>query len=298
MSIVKKQYKRRIRILQNLIFFAFIFSCSPALCQLNPEVQTDTLSKKQIRKQERIEFKKTADRNYIRLGYVFANLDTELSFEFTDRYLIAKVGLEDDFGLPGKKNFITASYINRITPASGIYVNYYGINRTENRLTDREIIFKKDTIPAGTENTAYFNTQVISTGYLYSILKDPNAFLGAFFNIYFMWLDTGVKSEIANIDAKIKLIAPLPNVGLIAMFKLNKWLYINGEISFFSLYTKDFGGSLYSFSAKLLFKPVSWFAFDLSYQEFDILVEFPEAEINIAIDYNFRGPALGINFFF
>ena len=211
---------------------------------------------------------------------------------------MAKVELENDFGLPGNKSFFTASYINRFTPASGIYVNYYGINRSENRHTERDIVFKEDTIPAGVQSTGYFNTQVISMGYLYSIKQDPNAYLGAFFNIYFMWLDTGIKSDIGNVDAKVRLLAPLPNVGLIAMFKLNSWLSLNGDVGFFSLHTKDLKGSLYNFSANLLFKPLSWFAFDLSYQEFDIQVQFPYEEINTVVDYNFRGPALGLSFFF
>ena len=298
LSIVNKQYAPAIKLLYGSIFFALIFSCCPAFSQLNPESQTDTLDKKQIRKQKRIEFKETAERNYIRLGFVRAHLDTELTFEFPDKYLMAKIGLEDDFGLPGKKTFTTGSYINRITPASGIYLNYYGINRTADRQTEREIIFKGDTIEEGLETTAYFNTQVISTGYLFSIKQDPGVFLGAFFNIYFMWLDTGIRSEVGDIDAKVRLVAPLPNIGVIFMFKLNSWLSLNGDVSFFTLHTTGFSGSLYSFSAKLLFKPAHWLAFDLSYQEFDIRVQWPYEEINTVVDYNFRGPALGVNFFF
>ncbi len=297
-SIAKKHEKCRTRSLLGSVLFVFIFSSFPAWCQLNQVPQTDTLNKKQIRAQKRIDFKKIEDRNYLRIGFVHAHLDTELSFELPDRYLIAKIGLEDDFGLPGKKTFITASYINRLTPSSGIYANYYGIDRSENRHTDRDIIFKDDTIPAGVKSTGYFNTNVVSIGYLYSIKQDPDAYLGAFINIYFMWLDTGILSEIGDIDTKVRLVAPLPNVGLIAMFKLTSWLYLNGDVSFFSLYTKDFSGSLYSFSAKLLFKPTRWLAFDLSYQEFDIRVIFPYEEINTTVDYNFRGPALGMSFFF
>jgi hypothetical protein len=32
-------------------------------------------------------------------------------------------------------------FIHRITPASGIYVNYYGINRTEDHETERDYHF-------------------------------------------------------------------------------------------------------------------------------------------------------------
>lgn len=297
-NMLKKRYSNKNRLGHSLILFMITFTFGPALCQINQETQTDTLSKKQIRIQKRIEFKKAENRYFIRLGYVFAHLDTDISFELPDTYLIAKVGLEDDFSLPENKSFFTASYIHRITPASGIYVNYYGIKRRENRQTQREIIFHRDTIPAGLNNTAYFNTQVISTGYLFSIKQDPGAFLAAYFNIYFMRLDTGVKSEIGDIDSQVGLVAPLPNIGLIGMFKLNRWLYLNGNVGFFSIKTNDLSGALYSFSIELMSRPVKWFAVDLSYQEFDIQVGFPYKNINTTVNYNFSGPAVGLSFSF
>jgi hypothetical protein len=280
------------------ILIISIFLCPQVKSQVSEDPLPDTLSKKQIRTQKRIEFKKMKGRNFIRVSYVFAHLDTDIFFELPDKYLIAKVGLEDDFGLPGSKSFFTGSYINRVTPASGIYVNYYGINRSENRQTERDIIFQGDTIPAGIKNTAYFNTQVLSTGYLFSLKQDSDAYLAAYFNIYFMWLNTGVRSEIGEIDSKVGLLAPLPNLGLIAMFKINRWLNLNGNVGFFSIQTSDLGGSLYNFSLELMVRPVHWFAFDLSYQEFDIRVNFPFEEINTTVNYNFSGPAVGLSFYF
>lgn len=122
--------------------------------------------------------------------------------------------------------------------------------------------------------------------------------MAAHFNIYFMWLDTGVRSEIGEIDSKVGLLAPLPNLRLSAIFKINRWLYLNGNVGFFSMQTSDLGGSLYNFSLELMVRPVQWFAVDLSYQEFDIRVEFPFEDINTAVDYNFSGPAVGLSFYF
>jgi hypothetical protein len=113
-----------------------------------------------------------------------------------------------------------------------------------------------------------------------------------------MWLDTGVRSEIGENDSKVGLLAPLPNLGLIAMFKINRWLYLNGNVGFFSMQTSDLGGSLYNFSLELMVRPVNWFALDLSYQEFDVRVDFPFEEINTTVDYNFSGPAVGLSFYF
>ncbi|NJN26361.1 MAG: hypothetical protein HC819_10470 [Cyclobacteriaceae bacterium] len=221
-----------------------------------------------------------------------------MEFELVEDLLTAKVGLEDNLGLPGKRAFFTAAFIHRFTPTSGIYVNYYGINRSENHVTDRDIIFQTDTIPAGTASMVYFNTQVISTGYLLSLVQDPNTFLGAYFNLYFMWLKTGVRSDLGSIDTEVNYVAPLPNFGIVAMFKIKSWLFLEGNVGFFSLKMNDFDGTLYDFSARLNFRPTRWLGFTMSYQEFDIRVGFPYESIYTTVDYNFRGPALGVNLSF
>lgn len=281
-----------------LVFTILIFALIKVLAtttsaQHHPH--DDSLIHKQNKKLNREEFRKTKERYFFTFRAVNARLDTEVEFELVDDLLTAKVGLEDNLGLPGKRTFFTATFIYRFTPMSGIYVNYYGINRTENHVTDRDIIFQSDTIPAGTANMVYFNTQVISMGYLLSLIRDPNSFLGAYFNLYLMWLKTGVRSDLGNIDAKVNFIAPLPNFGIVAMFKLKRWLFLEGNVGFFSLKVSDFDGTLYDFSVRLNFKPTKWLGLNVGYQEFDIRVGFPYESINTTIDYNFRGPAFGVS---
>ena len=269
---------------------------------LTNSVSGDTVKNKEIkkkeRKEERVTLRHSPNRFGIKVNYVYAFLDTEVSFQLAKGNLSSTLSLENNLGLPSSRFFFTGSFLYRITPRSGIYAQYYGINRAKNSQTDRQYIFKKDTIPEGTNINVYFNTQVISAGYLLSVLRDPDAFLGFYFNIYFMLVETGVKSNIGDRSPNVELIAPLPNFGIIATFKLNKWLYLNGEIGFFSLHTSTFGGSLHNFNLSLIARPVHWLGINLSYQEFDVRAEFPSDNINTVVDYNFRGPSIGLSFFF
>lgn len=258
----------------------------------------DKESKKQERLEERFQLRHSHRRFSIKFGYVYAFLDTRVSFELPHGNLNSTLSLEQNLGLPGNSTFFTGAFLYRITPRSGIYAQYYGINRSESTQTDQDYVFLRDTIPAGTNVKAHFNTQVISAGYLLSVLRDPNAFLGFYFNLYFMFLETGVKSDVGSISPDVKLAAPLPNVGILASFRLTKWLNLNGGVGFFSLHTSDFGGSLYNFDISLMAKPFHFMGISLSYQEFDVNVEFPSDNINTIIDYNFRGPAIGLTFIF
>ena len=275
-----------------VIAMGLILSNKPVFGQLN-ETGSDVLSRKHRKKETRDEFRKTNQQYFFKFGAVNAKLDTEVSFDLADDLLTATLGLEDNLGLPGKRTFFSASFVHRFTPASGMYINYYGINRSETRVTNTDLIFGHDTIPMGTATKAFFNTQVISAGYLFTLVQDPDAFLGAFFNIYLMGLYTGVKSDFGDLEAKISYAVPLPNFGLVAMFKLKEWLYLDGNIGFFTLALEDFDGTIYDFRARLVFKPTNWLGLSINYQKFVIRVKWLYDGIPTTVDYNFRGPGLG-----
>jgi len=259
---------------------------------------SDIDSIRELKAMQNKEFRKDHRNIFLNAGSVFADLNTGVTFDLANGLFSVNLGLEDPLGLPEKRTFFNASLFYRISPVSGLYVQYYGIDRKKSFSIGSDIIFLRDTIPSGTMSMAYFDTRVISAGYMLSILQDPDAFLGAFFNIYLMQLETGVRSDIGNINSKVGLIAPLPNLGLNGMFKLADWLYLDWTVGFFSLHTADFSGSLYDLNATLNFRPAKWLGVGLSYQEFNVRVEFPEKGINTTVDYNFRGPKLGVTFIF
>jgi hypothetical protein len=269
---------------------------------LTETVSNDTVKDKEIKKPERqaerIALGQSHSRFAVKLGYVYAKLDTKVSFEPPQGILSSTISLESNLGLPSNSYFITGSFLYRITPRSGIYAQYYGINREGNSQTGQDYIFSSDTIPSGTNINAFFNTQVISAGYMLSVLRDPHAFLGFYFMVYLMLLETGVKSDLGAVNADVRLVAPLPNFGLLASFRLTKWLTLDGNVGFFSLTTSTFGSSIYDFNLSLIARPVHWLGINLSYQEFDVRVEFPSNNLNTTADYNFRGPSLGMTFIF
>jgi hypothetical protein len=79
----------------------------------------DSLTREQSKKLKRDEFRKNTQRYFFEFAAVNAGLDTKVEFDILDELLTAKVGLEDNLGLPGKSAFLTAVFIHRITPASG-----------------------------------------------------------------------------------------------------------------------------------------------------------------------------------
>ncbi len=269
------------------------FPIEPAKDSLNSKE-----SRKAARDEERDELRHSHSRFTIKFDNVYAKLNTTATFQINDGILNASLGLEDNLGLPGQKYFFTGSLAYRITPRSGLYAQYYGINRKETHVADQDYYFLDDTIAAGSTVTAFFNTQIVSAGYLLSVLKNSDAFLGFYFNLYIMKLSTGIASNTNNLDRNVDLFAPFPNLGVLVSFKVAKKLYIDGAMGFFSFNTKTFGGAVHSYDITLMFKPVRWLGINLSYKKFDVNVFFMEDSIKTTLDYNFSGPSVGLTFVF
>lgn len=262
----------------------------------------DSLSKKQTKKIVRKEWRHQARQNnqkyFIQTYLMYASLKSDVTFSKPGGIISATIGLEEQLKLPDHKNIITCTFLGRITPNSGVFAQYYGLNRNQTNTFDQDLIFFEDTIPAGTTSQIYFNTQMFSFGYLLSLLKKQEVFLGVYFNIIVMYLNLGVQSDIGNIDAPDEPLLPFPNFGLVAHFKLKNWLFLNGSVGFFGFRVKAMDESFYDFTIGLEFKPKTWFGISIGYQEFDVKALFPEENINVEVDYNFRGPAIGLNFSF
>ena len=72
-----------------------------------------------------------------------------------------------------------------------------------------------------------------------------------------------------------------------------------GSIGVFSLNTEDYGGLISNYNLSLGIIPTRWLAINLSYTEFNIRVyNNIEKEIDAIVEYNFRGPAIGLSFKF
>ena len=255
------------------------------------------------RKQKKAEGKKllkdTHSRFLIKYDYVFANLKTRVTVNGPYGILNLSLSLEDNLGLPSYASFSSLAFIYRATLRSGLYVNYYGINRNQDFVSEKDLIFLGDTIKAGAGINTYFNTQIVSAGYMFSALIKPDAYLGFYANLYVIALKTGFNTKYESRSAELVLNMPLPNFGFVGSFRLTKWLMFYGSMGVFSLNTNDYGGIIYSFNVSLGFQPAKWLAINISYKEFNIRVyNNIGKEIDATVDYNFSGPAVGMTFKF
>ena len=261
--------------------------------------ETNKLERKKRKAEGKKLLKDTHSRFLIKYDLVFANLKTRVTVNGPKGILNLSLSLEDNLGLPSNASFSSVAFVYRATLRSGLYINYYGINRNEDFVSQEDLYFLGDTIPAGSGINTYFNTQIISAGYIFSALIKPDAYLGFYANLYVISLKTGFSTKNGDRNADLVYAMPLPNFGFVGSFRLTKWLMFYGSIGVFSLHTEDYGGVINNYNVSLEFIPTRWFAINLSYKEFNIRVyNNIEKEIDAIVEYNFSGPAVGLTFKF
>jgi len=235
----------------------------------------------------------------IKYDLIFANLKTRVTVNGPQGILNLSLSLEDNLGLPSRSSFSSLAFVYRMTKRSGLYLNYYGINRSEDIVSQDDLYFLGDTIPAGSGINTYFNTQIVSVGYMLSALINPDAYLGFYANLYVISLKTGFSSKSGGKGESLILTMPLPNFGFVGSFRLTKHVMFYGSMGVFSLNTEDYGGVINNYNISLEFIPTRWFAINLSYKEFNIRVyDNIDKEIDAIVEYNFSGPAVGLTFKF
>jgi hypothetical protein len=280
---------------------SYAFGVSDSLSQVSDTLLTHKEArkeKKHERKQERKD--KIGAHVLLSLNFTYAFLESQIRFITPSGLLSFQVGLEKNLGLQDQAMIYSSSIIARITPRSGIYGMYYGLNRSSKYVMKNDIILPKDTIHAGSFVEAYFNTYVFSLGYMFSILKEQKSFLGIYFNIYVMNIQTGVASNILKESSySYQFLAPLPNFGLIMDFELAKWFRITGGMGlFFVNNIEGVGGTIHDINFYTIFKPAKWVALSIGAQAFNVIVTSDETDYLLNISYSFKGPSCSLKFIF
>lgn len=290
--------------MRNLVLCFFIIFCLQGFAQVKrnhnaDSSMPDTLSKKQVKKVERADWRSRIRENhsqfFLKGNYVWAQYETNITTKYPGSIFSATIGLEEHLELPDQQAFLTTSFLGRFSPGSGIYVEYYGLKRNKSFTTTKELVFFEDTIPAGTTSGTYFNTQVFSAGYLLSVLKKSEAFLGIYFNVYLMNLNTGVYSDFKSHESSLNMSIPFPNIGLVTALEIREWLYFGANVGVFVFQLEDLNQSLYDFNIELSFRPNKWLGISVSYKEFDVQIKSTENAMDVLVDYNFKGPSLGLS---
>lgn len=254
-------------------------------------------------RQDRKEKRKLARQqmtDHFRIGlfgtYAFINSSAE--FTGPNSIVSVNIDLEKHFGLRNEKMIYYGILVYRITPRSGVNMTYYRLHRQQDHYMKNDIIFLRDTIPKGHLLGGFMTTSMISFGYLFSILLEESAYLGAFINLYIASNKVGIESETFKLSRSVHFFAATPNFGLVANIKLKKWLMISGGFGVFFLNTEDWSANFLDLQIMADFYPMKWLGIGVGYQAFLVNGSVPGDFITTHLNYSIKGPNIGLKFVF
>jgi len=279
------------------LLIIFLFSC------FFSEAQNESSNKNSFIKQSLVDNNVDSTHNsefkkHIRVSFIgiYSKVNSNMRLEGSRGILSSQINFEDHLGLDDVKNIYAVTVVTRLTPHSGLYGSFYTLNRKNTIQLEEDLPIENDTLKKGLLVDGYFNTTVFSLGYLHSILKKENAFLGVYVNLYIIKISAGIRSEIFDINKSTALLAPLPNFGILSAFQLNKSFSIAGSLGIFFIDNENMTGTFIDANLGVSYNPTSWIGATLGYYVFDVRVGWPIDKVYGYANYNYGGPSLGITF--
>ncbi len=292
-------------ICQFTLIFLFILSFSKySVAQENNSAPADTTKRltHQEKKAERKALNKEAlkGKHFEITSFVtYSNMNSGISITGPKGVLGASLSLETFLGF--EKNVWIPSFLFNyaFTRRSSIYAEYYNIHRSVKYDVNKEFEFGDTIVPidAG-EIKIYFNTDIWSVGYRYSLINSTKADLSFFFNIYAIRVAMGIDLDKTNLVKNYAFTAPLPSFGYQFSYEMTKNLYFGASMSLFILQVNDFGGFINNTRISIDYKTTKWLNLGLGYNYFKLQIKTIETNFKTDIDYGYNGPTLFARFTF
>jgi hypothetical protein len=217
---------------------------------------------------------------------------TEINFEST-------MGMDDNENLP----LILGYY--RVAKKHRIKFQYFRLDRIGDSVSDVPIRFGDIIFPANFPLSSYFNVDVYSLGYSYSLIHDEKKELAFSFGVQFQDIEMGISGNLGPgfISEASDVFAPLPTFGGSFDYAISdKWVFTS-LIGVFGLDIdlgdeSEFAGEIVQINAGIRYRAFKNVAIGLQYNYFRVDVDVADRNWVGALEYEYRGPVLAFGIFF
>lgn len=231
------------------------------------------------------------------LGAYVPKLDTQLRVDRTDGLAGTTLSFEQNLGMRDIAILPTFNFGWRFARKHKFGVSYFELNRDGSEVTQTEIRIGDKVFNVNLPVSSFFDVQVLSASYHYSVLMDRKKELALSVGLSVQEMTFGTQGNQGGnlISATSELTAPLPTFGLSGGYAFtDKWIF-RGAIGVFAISldwedADNFGGTIIDFNATLFYVPFKHYRFGIAYTNFDVDVDWTKRGRIIAINYDYQGP--------
>jgi hypothetical protein len=227
-------------------------------------------------------------------GVFFPSTATQASLTSNSTGLGTSIDFEDTFGMKRSDTVPTAYGRWRINQRWRIDAEYFQLNRSSERVIDREINWGDQTFPVNTSVSSKFDFSDLRVSAGYSFFRTPDKELGVGLGLHMAWYDVSLNSPSGGGEGQ-DVLAPLPVLSVYGNFALTDRWAVGTRLDRFSLSYDKFTGSLTNLALDLQYQPFRHVGFAFGYRGLFIKAEVEDDRVTGKFRQSFSGPMLSMN---
>ncbi|MEE4186383.1 MAG: hypothetical protein V2J12_11480 [Gammaproteobacteria bacterium] len=247
----------------------------------------------------------TFDRIRVGAAVFFPNLETQVSASDRQGLAGTNIVFERDLGLADSKSTALAFLEWRVFKRHALGLNYFKLDRSGSQVSDIVINFDGQQFSTTSPIQAFFDITAVELNYRYSILLDARKDWYVGVGLAAQELGFGLQGRAAVspgtvVSENVRATAPLPTLATGFKYAVSeKWL-LSANVGYFAVDldlddNENFDGSVWNSSIGVRWQAFEHLAFDLAYTDFRVDVDYEKRDLLANIDYEYRGPALGLS---
>ena len=234
------------------------------------------------------------DRYYLALGAFFPKTTTQAQLRSNTTGAGVTVDFESQFDMD-RSNTVPTFYGRwRINHRWRIEADYFELNRSSDRVIDRQIEWGDQVFPINTTVSSKFNFSDFRVSAGYSFFRTADKEVGVGLGLHLTSYDVRLSTPTGGGQGE-DVLAPLPVLSLYAQFALTDRWALGTRLDRFSLSYDKFDGGLTSLGIDVLYQPFRHFGFGASYRGLFIRAEIEGDRATAAFRQAFEGPMLYVN---
>ena len=234
------------------------------------------------------------DKFYFAIGAFSPRTTTEAQLNSSSLGLGTNITFEESLDMESRK--VVPSFVGRMRLGERwrIEAEYFQLNRSGNRVIDRDIQWGDVTFPANAQVSSSFDFSDLRLSAGYSFFRRPDKELGVAFGFHMAGYDVSLSTAAAG-NQQEDVLAPLPVISVYGQFALTDQWAVGARLDRFSLAYDKFDGSLTSLAMDVTWQPFRHFGFGLAYRGLFISMEADDGDKTLKFRQTFEGPMLFMN---
>ena len=234
------------------------------------------------------------DRFYFGAGAFYPKTNTQAQLTSNATGIGTTVDFEESLDMPRQKTVPSLIGRWRFGQRWRLDAEYFQLNRSGDRTTDREIIWGDQTFPVNSRVTSDFDFADLRVSVGYSFFKRPDKELGVGLGLHVATYDVSLNT--ANLGGQDEdVLAPLPVLSLYGQFALTERWAVGTRLDRFSLSYDKYSGSLTSLALDVVYQPFRNVGVGAGYRALAIRAEVEGDRATLRMRQNFEGPILFVN---